>query len=488
MVLGVDIGTSSSKGVIVDLSGRLVASTARSHTVQRPQPGWVEMDPSIWWDEFTSIARELLANTRSEVAAVGVSGMGPCLVLADEDDECLRPAILYGVDTRASVQVDRLTRQLGSAAILDRCGSGLSSQALGPKIAWVAENEPWVAARARRVFMPSSWVVRRLTGEYVLDHHSASQCTPLYDTHALGWYEPWVDVVAPGLELPRLRWATEIAGTVSPEASQRCGIAEGVPVSVGTIDAWADAVGAGAHGLGDLMLMYGTTMFLINTVSRPLSAPALWGPVGALPGTRSLAGGMATSGAITTWLRDLCGTEDYSALTALADGSPPGANGLIMLPYFAGERTPIMDPLARGVIAGLTLSHSAGDLYRAVLEAIGFGVRHNLAAIQEAGGDVQRVVATGGGTQSGLLPRIVSSICDLPQEVPTYTIGASYGAARLAAQMLPEAPVAEWNPVAAVVEPDAGASVTYAELYASYLDLYPATRSIVHSLAELQFK
>jgi xylulokinase len=485
-VIGVDIGTSSSKGVLVDLDGRLLASEVVPHEVQRPGPGMFEMDGAVWWDEFCAIARFLLAEHPADVRAVGVSGMGPCVQLADEAGEPLRPAILYGVDTRSGEQIDRLNNRYGPEEILRRGGSSLSSQAAGAKVAWIADHEPAIFARARRLFMPASYLAYRLTGTYVLDHHSASQCTPLYDSPAQAWYEPWADEIAGPIELPPLRWPGDEAGTLSAGAAAATGLPEGVPVITGTIDAWSEALSVGAQGVGDLMLMYGTTMFLVHTVPEPLTSPALWGTVGALPGTRNLAGGMATSGAITGWLRELFGSPDYGELLQLAADSGVGANGLLLLPYFAGERTPIMDPQARGVIAGLTLSHTRGDLYRAALEAIGYGVRHNIEAIEDAGGDIARIVAVGGGTQGGLWTQLVSDITGRPQEIRTQSIGASYGAAFLAAQLEGPTSIDAWNPVLETVTPRPAAVEPYEDLYRLYRDLYPATTDTVHALAARQ--
>jgi glycerol kinase len=225
------------------------------------------------------------------------------------------------------------------------------------------------------------------------------------------------------------------------------------PVITGTVDAWTEAVSVGATGVGDLMLMYGRTMFLVVTTAERLLVPELWSTVGAFPGTRNLAGGMATSGAVTEWLRTLMGSPDHAVLLPEAEASGPGARGLLMLPYFAGERTPIADPDARGVIAGLTVEHTRGDLYRAALEATALGVRHNVETMRAAGAAVRRVVAVGGGTKSALWTRIVSDVTGLEQHIPTVTIGASYGAAHLAAApwvrrtSLPGTPYARlWRP------------------------------------------
>jgi xylulokinase len=232
--------------------------------------------------------------------------------------------------------------------------------------------------------------------------------------------------------------------------------------------------------------MYGTTLFLVNTVRDKVTSPSLWGTTGALPGTRCLAGGMATSGAITGWLRDLFGGTPYADLVRLAEKSEPGSNGLLLLPYFAGERTPIMDPDARGAILGLTLSHDRGDLYRAALEATAFGVRHNVETIHDAGGDVRRIVAVGGGTQGALWTRIVSDVTGLSQIVPAQTVGASYGGALLAAQTYAEVSIRDWNPARETVEPEPANRALYDDLYGHYRDLYTSTRDIAHALAAHQ--
>ncbi|MFC7876675.1 FGGY-family carbohydrate kinase [Isoptericola sp. NPDC057391] len=493
--LGVDVGTSSTKGVLVGPDGAILRTAARTHDVARPSPGHVEMDAEIWWAELRSLAEELTADLAPgaargadvpadlEVAAVGVSGMGPCVLLTDEEGTPLRPAILYGVDTRAGEQVARLDAELGREAILDACGSALSSQAAGPKIAWVREREPDVYARSRRLLMPASFLALRLTGEYVLDHHSASQCTPLYDPAGLRWHPEWAALVAPGLELPPLRWPGDAAGVTREPLA---GVPAGTPVTTGTIDAWSEAVSVDAQHVGDLMLMYGTTMFLVATVPEPLRSPTLWGTVGAYPGTHSLAGGMATSGAITSWLRDLTGA-DYPDLLAEAEASGPGAGGLLVLPYFAGERTPVQDPDARGAVLGLTLTHTRGDLYRAALEATAYGVRHNVETMRDAGATIDRVVAVGGGTQGDLWTRIVSDVTGLPQMIPARTVGAAYGAAALAAGLVsPDGrpvDVAAWNPPVVVREPDPDLRAFYDERYRLYRDLYPATRDVAHALA-----
>lgn len=488
LVLGVDVGTSSTKGVLVDLDGQVLRTVVREHEVSRPLPGHVEMDGAIWWQEFVDIAAELSAAAAAAgrpIVSVGVSGMGPCLLLSDAAGSPLRPAILYGVDTRAGEQIERLDARYGREAIIERCGSALSSQAVGPKLAWVADHEPAVWAAARRFFMPASWLVWQLSGEYTLDHHSASQCTPLYDTEALDWHGPWAQELLGGIEPPRLAWAGEQAGTVTAAASAATGIPLGTPVTVGTIDAWTESVSVGAHHPGDLMLMYGTTLFLINTSPSRVTHPALWGTVGVEPGTWNFAAGMATSGAITSWLRGLFGDPGFAELVLEAGAEPAGSRGLLMLPYFAGERTPLSDPDARGMILGLTVEHTRGAVYRAALEATAFGIRHNIDEMRAAGAVIDRIVAVGGGTQGSLWPQIVSDVTGLVQQLPAVTVGASLGSARLAAQLL-GVETAAWNDAGVELHPNPANRAVYDELYRHYLALYPATRDTAHALAALQ--
>lgn len=482
--LGVDVGTSSSKGVLVGADGTILASTSRSHSVSQPAPGHFEMDAQIWWEEFTSITEELTRSHPTPVTAVGVSGMGPCVLIADNDGEPIRPAILYGVDTRSTEEVAELSAKLAPEELLDRCGSLLSSQSAGPKLLWLARNEPENYSRARHFFMPATYLVHRLTGEYVLDMHSASQSTPLFDRTELDWIDDAWNAIGPGIEQPRLEWAGAEAGRTIAALP---GIPKGTPVTVGTIDAWTEAESAGALQPQDLFLMYGTTLFMIASGRTPASHESMWGTVSLEPGTWNLAAGMATSGAITAWLKNLAGDRSYEELTSLAADSPPGANGLILLPYFAGERTPLNDPDARGVIAGLTLNHSMGDLYRAALEGTAFGIRHNLEVMRESGIQVSRVVAVGGGVTGGTWTQIVSDVTGLEQVIPSITIGASYGAAHLAATMVGhEHSIRDWNPPSTIVRPDPSRRAIYDELYPLYRDLYPATQPIAHRLADIQ--
>ncbi|MEV0247825.1 FGGY-family carbohydrate kinase [Nocardia sp. NPDC050712] len=485
---GIDIGTASSKGVLVRPDGSIAARAERAHSVSTPRPGWVEHDAEkIWWAEFVEIARELMAAADgTRLGGLAVSGIGPCLLPADAAGDPLRPAILYGVDTRATAEITELNVEFGAEAVLERAGSPLTTQAVGPKLRWLAWNEPEIAARTELLLMASSFLVHRLTGRYVLDHQSASQCVPMYDLRKREWAADWCETIAPWLRLPELAWPTDIVGQVTESAATATGLPAGLPVTAGTIDAWAEAASVGVAAPGDAMVMYGTTMFLVQVLTDPQPHPGLWTTCGARPGTYTVAAGMATSGAVTEWLRRLVG-GDFSDLVEEAARVPPGSRGLLMLPYFAGERTPLFDPDARGLVAGLTLEHGRAELYRAAMESIAYGVRHNLAAMSEAGGRAQRLVAVGGGTRGGLWTQIVSDVTGLPQQLTAETVGACLGDALFAAAAA-GVDTAPWNPVVHTVEPDRRRFELYEPFYRHYRELYTATADISHFLAREQHR
>jgi len=488
LLLGLDIGTSSSKAVLARPDGAIVDAAETAHGVSMPQPGWVEHDAElVWWADIQALIARFDERQRAAVRGVCVSGIGPCLLSIGAKGEPLRPAILYGVDTRATAEADELTERFGADEVVSVGGSPLTSQAVGPKLLWLRRHEPEVWASTRRFLMASSFAVMRLTGEYVLDHHSASQCNPLYDLGRSCWREDWAQEVAPGIEFPRLLWPGEVAGTLSAEAAAETGLPSGIPVAAGTIDAWSEAFGAGVAAEGDTMLAYGTTMFIVHVAPHAVPDPRLWLTAGVAPGSRTVAAGMATSGALTTWFRTIAGDPAFEQLLAEAGQTAPGADGLVVLPYFAGERTPLFDPMARGAMLGLTLRHTRGHLYRALLEATAFGVRHNLETIESAGGRPRRLVAVGGGTRGGLWAQVVSDVTGREQDLPAPSIGASYGDAHLAGTAAGLVPLdAGWATVAGTVHPNATLQPIYDHLYQVYRQFYPATKSLAHELAELQ--
>ncbi len=507
LLMGVDIGTYSSKGVLTEPDGTIIARATTEHNVSFPRPGWAEQNADhIWWGEFTQISRDLLEQGNvlgKDVAGVAVSAIGPCLLPVDREGRPLRAGILYGVDTRATEEIAFLNQRYGSDAMYRKGGSVLSSQSVGPKILWLKHNDPDTYRFAAYFHSASDYVVYRLTGEHVMDAYTASLYNPLFDLQAGVWSEEFADEIADLSRLPPVKWATEVAGEVTSEASRDTGLAVGTPVTVGTVDAVAEAVSVGAVYAGDLMCMYGTTAFLILASDRIATNEAMWAVNHAFRGLYGVAAGMATTGAITRWFRDNFardlehaegqGKNVYAMLAEGAAEVPAGSLGLVVLPYFSGERTPINDPRARGVICGLTLSHDRRHVYRAILEGTAYAISHNLEAMRGAGGQPRRIIAVGGGAKNHEWLQIVSDVCGVPQEVPAQTIGASYGdafLAGLATGVIDSLSVLEatWVKSERTIEADSRNHDLYREYYAIYRRLYDDTVADQHDLAALGYR
>ncbi|BBY74463.1 sugar kinase [Mycolicibacterium parafortuitum] len=488
LLLGIDMGTGSTKGVLVDTSGSVIATETIAHSMDLPRPGWAEVDAeAVWWREVCTIARALTARmpSGSRLGAMCVSGVGPCLVLCDSDLRPLRPAILYGIDTRATAEIEDLTAEFGEQNILDQAGTLLSSQAVGPKLEWVRRHEPDVFDRARGWYGSNSYIAAKLTGEYVMDHHTASQCDPMYATREFDWNRQWAERISGHLPLPRLVWPSEVVGTVTAEAAEASGIPVGTPVAAGAVDAYSEAFSVGVRAPGDQMLMYGSTMFIVQVIDEYYSDPALWTTAGVAHGSLALAAGTSTAGSMINWLQTVTGGDSFDDLMVEARVVPPGSDGLLVLPYLAGERTPVFDPQARGVVAGLTLRHTRGHLFRAAYEGIAFGIRQILERFDDAH-TATRTVAVGGGLRSPIWAQIVSDVTGRSQLVPEQAIGASYGDALLAgigAGLVPA--TTDWARIAREIEPDPANRELYEELYAGWRELYPATRAQVHRLANM---
>ncbi len=501
VVLGIDIGTYSSKGVVCRADGTLLADARVDHGVSIPGAGRLEHDAdAVWWGDLVKLSKRLTAQMPADarVAAVGLSAIGPCLLPVNRAGRPLRPAILYGADSRATDQLARLERGR-KAAITRLSGTHMTSQAAGPKIMWLIEHEPEVMRRTAKLMTAAGYLVLRLTGEYSTDHHNASYFAPFYDLRRAEWDLRFADgAVDPDL-LPPLRWPSDIVGQVSKTAAAATGIPAGTPVLAGTTDGGADAVGAGVIHPGDLMLSYGSTSALVLVLDGLQTARPLWATRGSWPDDYVLTAALSTSGSITTWCREQFAREfpldgpgeaglAYEQLSREAEASTCGARGLLLLPYFSGERSPFNDPHARGVIAGLSLSHRRGDVYRAILEGTAFGIRHNIETMVASGTVPRRVVAVGGGTASRLWLQIVSDVTGLTQELPDRAIGAAYGDAFLAATTIGlfdrRSRDRSWNRIMGRVEPDAQRGRAYERRYALYRELYESTKRVVHALAE----
>ncbi len=500
-LLGIDIGTYSSKGVLVREDGQIIASQVVEHPLEIPRPGWAEHDAeTTWWTDFLAITRSLINSSGispQRIAAIGFSAISPAVLPMDAEGRPLRKAILYGIDTRATEEIAELQRVIDEDMSLRRSGVRLSAQSASPKVLWMRKREPEVWKRTDVIVNGSGFLLRRLTGKTALDIYEAASFAPFVDWENRRWEPAFAEHVAPEEKLPLLAWTCEIAGRITAEGAQQSGLAAGTPVITGTADAAAEAISAGLAHPGDMMVMYGSSVFFILRTRHLHVTPHFWCAPFLEEGAFVLTGGMSTSGSLTKWFRDQFaplevqtekagGENAYAALARLATASPPGANGLVVLPYFAGERTPILDPNAKGVIFGLGLSHTRADVYRAVLESIGFGIRHNIDMMRQEGAEPNRILAVGGGTCNPLWMQIVSDIADIEQHLPVERIGACYGDAFLAGIgagfFARIADAARWVKIGQVIRPEPGARRRYEENYRIYRDLYTRTAPLMKSL------
>lgn len=491
--LGVDIGTYESKGTLVDETGTILAYAAVTHRLIVPRPGWAEhRAEEDWWGNFNAVTKELLAKSKINpraIACVATSAIGPCMLPVDAHGKPLINAVLYGVDTRAEEEIEILNTAIGPERIMAKCGNALTSQSVGPKILWFKRNHPDLFEKTAKILTSTSFLVHRLTGEYVIDHYSAANFSPLYDVKALDWTSELSDEIIDLERLPRLLWSANIAGHITSQAARETGLAEGTPVTAGTIDAAAEAVSVGVRHNGDLMMMYGSSIFIIQvTGNRQVNDSRLWYAPWLREGTHASMAGLATSGTLTHWFRDrfardLPKDDAFATLAEEAAQSTVGANGLLFLPYFSGERTPIHDAKAKGAIFGLNLTHSRGDVYRAIIEGIAMGTAHVIETYRDIHQVPRRILAVGGGTKNRLWLQATSDFSDLSQIVAEKTMGASYGNAFLAAcsvGMAKPEDIDDWNPVKEVIS--AERNLVHAHHYKLFRKFYEESRAVAHAL------
>jgi xylulokinase len=505
LLLGIDIGTYSSKGVLCRPDGTILAEDRADHDMSIPKPGYAEHDAdAVWWSDFKQIAKHLADKVPQgdSIASVGVSAIGACVLPVDENGKPLRPGILYGVDTRSVSQIEELETKYSREALVEFGGTRLTTQAIGPKILWIKQNEPEIFRKTAKFINSTSYVIYKLTKKYVIDAHTATEFNPLLNIKTVSWDDRFAKDIVSLDKLPEIGWSDEIAGRVTGEAASETGIPEGTPVNFGAVDALSEAVSVGVVSTGELMIMYGSTAFFIFLIDKPVPTNELWLEAGAFKGQYEYSAGLSTSGSATTWFRDQFGKDlmaaestgganAYAALAKDAASSHVGANGLIMLPYMSGERTPIFDPKARGVIAGLSLSHTRGDVYRAMLEGTAFAIRMNLEAMQKAGAQIKHGVAVGGGASNELWLQMVSDVSGIPQLLPEKTIGACYGDAFLAGLAVGaienlDVLKKDWVKIKHEIHPNAENKKAYDQIYPLFKDLYLQSKPVVHQLANLQ--
>lgn len=495
--MGVDIGTSSSRGVLVTLCGEIVARSSVTHKVSIPRPGWMEHDAdSIWLHDFCAIAKDLISTTSiapNKILAVGISSICSAMLLLDKNRRPLRPAILYGVDTRATEEV---------AEVINDLGRFVTNQNIPPKMRWVQKNEPEVWRQVHHIISGHQYVVMKLTGRICQNINDIHNYYPLIDEQLESWNTDYFDYFQVNPEImPEIVWPAEVVGKVSWEGAALSGLTEGTPVIAGTNDAAAEALSAGVVAPGEMMMMVGSSQIFDLVSDRFIRSEKYLTRHLHIPGRYGLGGGLATAGSLTAWFRNqlgalevesecLGGMNAYAALAELAGQSPTGANGLIMLPYFSGERTPIFDGNALGIMFGLDLTHSRADIYRALLESVGFGIRHCLEHFAQDDLRAHEITAVGGGAQNLLWMQIISDICGIPQKIPLEKIGSCYGDAFLAGFGIglfkQVEDVKRWVKIERMVEPQMKTWETYTELYGIYKNLYPKNCELMHQLSAIQ--
>jgi len=459
ILIGVDVGTTGVKGVAVDADGRVLASAEEPYELSIPRSGWAEQDPEHWWQASRRVLAALPPST-----AIGLSGQMHGLVVLDDRDRVLRPAILWN-DQRTAAECAEIEARVGRERLVALTGNRALTGFTAPKLLWIRAHEPDVYERIAHVLLPKDYVRLRLLGERAIDAADASG-TLLLDVGRRRWSEEVLDA----LELPAA-WLPPVFE--SPE----------VPGAAGAGDQAAAALGVGVDRPGPVSVVLGTSGVVFAAL--PAFAADADGRVHvfchAVPGRWHVMGVMLSAAGSLRWLRDLLAAE-YGELLAAAERWPPGAGGVLFAPYLAGERTPHLDPDVRGAFVGLELRHDRGALVRAVLEGVAFGLRDSLELLSELGVRADSGRVSGGGARSGLWLRIVASVLGIPLERTAVEEGSAYGAALLAGVAagafadVHEA-VERCVRVREVVEPDPTWATAYAELHGRFRALYPALRS-----------
>ncbi len=488
-VIGLDIGTTSTIGIAVRLPGEILHVASRPVTLASPHPGWAEEDPAEWWTNSVAILSEIVAalpGGPASLAGICVTGMLPAVVLLDAAGEVLRPSIQQS-DGRVGAEVDALKAELDEAAFLVRAGNGVNQQLVAAKLRWIARHEPDVFARIATVFGSYDYINFRLTGRRAVEQNWALEAgfTDLAD-HKIA--DDLVRLAGiPRSAVPDRTVTHERMGTISSAAAEATGLPEGLPVYGGAADHIASALAAGIAAPGDVLLKFGGAGDIVVAAATATPDPRLYLDYHLVPGVYAPNGCMAASGSALNWLAGLIGATEgderpHVVLDRLAAAVPAGSDGVLCLPYFLGEKTPIHDPLARGTFTGLSLSHGKGHIWRSLLEAIAYGFRHHLDVLAEMGHQPSRIFASDGGTKSRIWMQIVADIVGLPVRLLENPHGSSVGAAWVAA--MGSGLADDWSGVSALarqgelIAPIAGHRDVYDRGYARYRATYDALKPI----------
>jgi xylulokinase len=504
LLLGIDIGTSGSKALLVNEAGGVLASGTVEYPMFTPRPLWAEQNPADWWAATIQAVRLVLKRSAikpEQVAGVGLTGQMHGLVLLDARGEVVRPCIMWN-DQRTGPQCAAITDAIGEKRLLELIGNPVLPGFTAPKLVWVREHEPDVYNLVAHVLLPKDYVRYRLTGEYATEVSDASG-TALLDVRHRRWSDAMLAALdIPADWLPKCYESPVVSGRISVGAAEETGLLPGTPVVGGAGDQAAGAVGSGIVRQGIVSVTLGTSGVVFAASEEYLLEPEgqLHAFCHAVPGGWHLMGVMLAAGGSLRWFRDALGEEElaqaaatgadvYDLLTAQAANAPAGCEGLIFLPYLSGERTPHPDPDARGVFFGLTLRHGKEHMVRSVLEGVAYGLRDSLELARDMGLHIEQVRASGGGTRSPLWKQILADIFDTEIVTTNAIEGAAFGAALLAGvgagAYRDVAEAAERTvQVTGTTEPGPDRSV-YADYYPRYRALYPALKEQFKLLAEV---
>lgn len=472
-ILGLDLGTTEVKAGLVSMDGRLLALARSGYGLYITDGhGWAEQDPGAWWSAVITAVRALHGTDATDIVAIGVDGHGPTLVAVDGRGEATRPAITF-LDARAGAEAEELA-----------AATGVRGWALGglPAALWVERHEPLVAAATRWYLATWEWLAFRLTG---------AVAAPLVPDQLV---PDRSRVAASGIPLERLPPSTStgrIVGRLTDTAADALGLAAGVPVVGGTVDAFTSYLGAGLLEPGDAYDPGGSAGGFGVYWDHPVDVPGGFVTPAPLPGRFSIGAAMAATGRALDWYRDniLGATITTEALLAEAADTPPGADGLVFLPYLAGERSPIWDPEARSVLGGLTLGHRRGHIARAIVEASALAIRHVAAPMVAAGVRVTAMRVCGGPARSDFWNRVKADVTGFDVTVPSVLETAVLGSAILGAVGIgahPDLPTAirSMTRIESRIQPRRELAPLYDRLYEAYVSLYPATAPILRPLGK----
>lgn len=475
MVLGVDVGTTAVKVLLLDGEARPLRVAERPHPLLTPHPGFAEEDPGTWWHGVVEGIREVLQGfDPAGVKALGVSGMVPAVVLHDAKGRPLAPAPLQN-DARAVAEIRELRERFGDEWLFARTGSIWNQQVVAPKLLWLRRHRPEIWRKVSWVSGSYEHVAFRLTGARYQEANWALE-SGLFDPVGRRWLEDILEAVeaSPNLFGP-VRNPLEVVGGVVREAAEATGLPKGLPVIAGSADHIAAALAAGLLSPGEAVLKLGGAGDFLYAVDRFAPVPELFIDFHDVPGLFVLNGCMATTGSLLRWFRDgFQRGASFAELDREAEGVPPGGEGLLVLPYFLGEKTPVHDPEARGTVVGLTLAHTPAHLWRALLEGVGYAYRHHVEVLEARGHRVERYLVLDGGARSPLWRKILASVLEAPLVyLAGGERGSAYGVAFLAGVAAGLWGFADLRrEVAGITEPEAEWTFSYRRFYPLYRELY----------------